>query len=343
MKYQDYNLEDFLNDNYFVEWINNPSPECNYFWKNWLSKHPEKSEVIGLAKEIITSIDYQNHHNPSHSEKLEVLEKIIKNSKGDNPPFFKWSIKLAASILVAIGIFFWVSSANKTAQSTAMAESIVKSTAFGEKKTIMLPDGSEVKLNYGSEIEYTSDFMGNSREVTLIGEAFFNVKSNAEKPFIITTQNVKTIVLGTSFDVKAYSDEEEIKVIVATGKVRVQNHDENGSTEDVILRPNEMVSMNKVTGRLVKEKCDIGRYIDWKDGKITFYKSTFEEVIDELEKWYGVDIHVADGLNIPGRFNGSFQNYGMENVLKGLSFSHQIDFELKGKTVTITNKHYEKN
>ncbi|MFY0651780.1 MAG: FecR domain-containing protein [Cyclobacteriaceae bacterium] len=344
MKYEDYKLEDFLNDDYFVEWVKQPSAECDYFWKQWLSKHPEKSKTIGLAKEIILGFQYSNTYEPTYSEKVEILEKIVKDTKHRNFPFFKTAMKIAASIAIIFGITFLVNSFdNTTEQVVVSVEDIEKSTAFGEKKTVILPDGSAVKLNYGSRIKYQEGFSDTFREVELVGEAFFDVKPNPDRPFVINTQNVKTIVLGTSFNVSAFADRDEISVVVVSGKVRVQNHANGGSIEDVILLPNEMMSLNKISGRMLKEKCDVSAHIEWRDGMLIFRKATFEEVIDELERWYGVDINVAADLNIGGRFNGSFKNYSLEHVLKGLSFSNLIDYELNNKIVTISKKYDDKH
>lgn len=344
MNYRNYNLDDFLSDNYFVEWVKNPSPESEYFWKNWMSKHPEKADTVSLAKEIISSLAYENEYLPTHSEKIEVLENVIKESSNDSYPFFERFVKVAAVALMVIGLSFWAITRDTNPELVeATKETIIKTTLYGEKKAIVLPDGTEVKLNYGSRIEYPSKFKEGSREVTLMGEAFFDVKPNPDQPFIITSNNVKTIVLGTSFDVKAYADDDEINVVVATGKVRVQKFDDNSNIEDVMLLPNEMVSLNKITGRLLKEKCDIREFIDWREGKLSIRKASFEEVVEKLKKWYGVDILVSNDLRIEGKYNGEFDNLSLEYVLKGLSFSHMIDFEINDKTVTIKTKTNEKN
>ncbi|MEQ6118737.1 FecR domain-containing protein [Reichenbachiella sp. MALMAid0571] len=342
MNYSEYSLEDFLNDEYFIEWVTNPSPECNYFWKNWMAKHPKNAQIIYLAKGIIDSLEYKNSVYPTSDEKLEVLENIIKKS-GKKEIKFSGALKIAAVVAVLLGFaaLFYVVENQKTEDLVSTTYMVSKQTKYGEKKTFRLPDGTEVKLNYGSKLLFPSEFEGETREVSLIGEAFFEVNPNPDKPFIITTNNVQTMVLGTSFNINAYSDEDEIKVMVATGKVRVQNGLDSNKLEDVVLLPDEMVSLHKVTGRVVKEKCDLSEHLAWKDGKIVFRRASFDEVVNRLEKWYGVTIQIDEDIQIKGKFNGAFDNQSLENVLRGFSFSNLIEFKLINKTVKIQKN--EKN
>lgn len=329
-----------MKDDYFIEWVMNPSPECNYFWENWMVKHPNNSKIAYLAKEMIAGLEYKNSIYPTHSEKVEVLENIIKRTSNKNVgsklnKILKFAA--AASILIGFSLLFNSGVFRKTNDlaATTTTYMLSKQTSYGEQKTVKLPDGTKVRLNYGSKLIFPSEFGHSSREVTLSGEAFFEVKHNPDKPFIITTKDVQTIVLGTSFNINAYSDEDEIQVMVVTGKVRVQNGVDPEKLEDVMLLPYEMVSLHKVTGRVVKERYDPSEYLAWKEWKLIFRKATFDEVIDKLEKWYGVEIQIDQDLHIQGRFNGEFHNKSLDYVLKGLSFSNRINFKIKDKTVTI--------
>ncbi|MDN5210740.1 FecR domain-containing protein [Fulvivirgaceae bacterium BMA12] len=341
IKYSDYSLEDFLQDDYFIDWVMNPSPESNYFWENWMAKHPGNSKIAYLAKEMIGGLEYKNSVLPTHNEKVEVLENIIKRSSSKNVGSkLNKVLKIAAVVAILIGFLYLFNSGTyrKTKDLAVAPPTIMlsKQTSYGEQKTVKLPDGTIVRLNYGSRLIFPSEFGDSSRQVTLSGEAFFDVKPNPDKPFIITTKDVQTIVLGTSFNINAYSDEDEIQVMVVTGKVRVQNGADADKLEDVMLLPYEMVSLHRLTGRVVKEKYDPSEYLAWKEWTLIFRKATFDEIIDKLEKWYGVDIQIDQDLHIQGRFNGEFHNQSLEYVLKGLSFSNRINFELKDKTVTIS-------
>lgn len=340
MNYSHYTLQDFLNDEFFMEWVNDPSPECRYFWDNWVARHPEQTKVIAMAREIAGSLDYKNKYLPGDNDKVETLENILREKPGKGSVYSR-SLKVAAAAILAIGLSLFYHSYQQRASAPQQAMMIKKRTSLGEKKTIMLPDSTFVKLNSGSELTYTVPFENKAREVNLTGEAFFEVARNVEKPFIITTGKVKTTVLGTSFDLKAYQDEEDITVVVTSGKVQVQRKDEGSNLDGVVLLPNEKVTLHKARGKMVKEACDPDDLIAWKDGKLVFRKAGFSEVLSELEKWYGVQIIRPEGLEVPGRFSGEFVDKSLQKVLDGLSFSHLISYELNGKIVTLSESKNE--
>lgn len=217
------------------------------------------------------------------------------------------------------------------------SELIVHRTLPGQKSNIILPDGSTVQLNAESKLTYTEQFgaENSTREVAFEGEAFFNVKKDPERPFIVNTQDLKATVLGTSFNVKAYPDEQAVQVIVASGKVAVQGKMQgDAGGQKVLLLPNEMVSYHKQERKISKTSGDFADLLAWKEGKLIFNKVQIREAIPALERWYGVEI-VLENEKLGGCLTQlQVQGESLYTVLGWLQFSMPaLKYEIKNKTV----------
>lgn len=175
----------------------------------------------------------------------------------------------------------------------AVQEIVTKKTLKGQKLNLFLGDGTEITLNAESSIRFPKIFEGETREVFLEGEAFFDVYPDKERPFIITSDKLQTTVLGTSFNVRSYKDENNISVAVLSGKVKVKAIDEKQKViADNLLVPNEMLRFSKKDHGLVKKSVDIDKVLAWKNKTILFEKASFKEIIKELSRWYGVEFIV---------------------------------------------------
>ncbi|MDN5213251.1 FecR domain-containing protein [Fulvivirgaceae bacterium BMA12] len=350
VRYENYALEDFLADDFFIQWVKNPRPESEYFWKSWLAKHPEKTAIITRAKTIVSSVNYKNHQVPSEDEYIETLEKIHKTylqktlqKETGTKRYFRSLLKYAASImlLIATGSLGWIlydkyNSTRLSDRNNQPTEYRTKATDKGQKSTVVLADGSAVKLNAQSQIRFPEKFEPHVREVFLEGEAFFDVKEDAERPFIIRTGEITTKVLGTSFNIKANPNGHKIQVTVVSGKVQVNSgaKDQDASLTSAVLLPSEMLTFYPAEEKIVKEKVATHDFVAWKDGILVFKKATFKEVISELEAWYGVEISVNE-IPADRRFSGEFNKMSLESVLKGIGFSLGFEYVIEGKTVKI--------
>jgi len=348
MKYEDYSIEDFLEDDFFRKWALGLDEGSSFFWEQWIAEHPEKREVLLYAKELITSLTYQNKYNPTSKEYLEVLEGIYKRSeqpkkiKKKNNRWFSYAAILF--IFTLLGIYFLRFNQESVQEETVAIQTtpalIHKQTLLGQKNLLKFADGSTIKLNAGTSIEYPKVFTKNTREVFLEGEAFFEIAKDSLRPFIVHVDGLKVEVLGTSFNVQAYPEEKQIQVTVASGKVKVASIEstQNDQREsEVILQPLEAAIYQKENVSIIKkEVSDLHEIISWKDGVLVFKKAPFEEVVSEIEKWYGVEFQVEEGITVDGRFNGMFDNTSLEMVLEGLDFSTDYHYEIKESKVYIT-------
>ncbi|ODS72616.1 MAG: hypothetical protein ABS46_20775 [Cytophagaceae bacterium SCN 52-12] len=159
-------------------------------------------------------------------------------------------------------------------------------TALGERKMVKLDDGSVVWLNAASRLTYPGRFTGGTREVSLEGEAFFDIARNEDQPFVIKSGALKTTVLGTSFNIRAYREDKTMSVAVVTGKVRVTSPE-----AELHLEPNQQAVFDKKRLKLdKKQEMSVSEMVSWKEGMLRFRNTTFSEVTAVLRRSRGASI-----------------------------------------------------
>lgn len=226
-------------------------------------------------------------------------------------------LKVAACMAILLGIGHGVVQARVEAQPEQTATVwLEKTTSWGQKLSFSLPDGSRVKLNAGSSLKYPQQFAADCRHVELVGEAFFEVTKNKDKPFSITSGAVETTVLGTSFNVNAYTDQEAIAVSVLTGKVHVA-----ATSGEVSLLPHEQGVYQKRKGKIVKEKIDIEKVLYWKTGVLHFEDAPLEEVANALAKWYGVTITFENEALKRCHLTATYKKEALATVLASIIYT----------------------
>ncbi|MCG8308740.1 MAG: FecR domain-containing protein [Cytophagales bacterium] len=250
----------------------------------------------------------------------------------------KISFAVAAAIVVILAATFSVRhSINRKEQHEVMSVAHHKrTTPQGQKMRITLPDESIVWLNAESSIHFPERFEGSSRIVELQGEAFFQVKKDSLKPFIVKTDHMDVNVLGTSFNVNCFKDEDEYKVALKSGKVLVAL--KNDAEERILLHPGEGIAMHKKTGNFTKNEIDPIKEFGWKDGILYFKDANFEEIISKLSRWYGVRFEVRNYTDKEWAYSGKFKNEYLSTILRSMSFSKEFDYTLDQNRVIIKFK-----
>ncbi|MFI2741649.1 FecR family protein [Zhouia sp. PK063] len=243
---------------------------------------------------------------------------------------------IAALLLVAItsAVYFTLYQPSQTIQylhSKALA---------GERKLVMLPDGTKVYLNANSEITYPEHFSKHHRIVMLKGEAFFDVVHESQRLFLVKTKNITTQVLGTSFNIQSYNNV-AIKVSVATGKVVVKGEMPDKTQQKVVLLPNEQASLEN--NKLLKKQVNTATLIAWKNNILLFDKTTVAQAVTVLERWYKVTITYPESIKNK-RISGDFKpGEQLPEVLKTLSYVLDINCEFKNNTtILLTLKNQNK-
>jgi transmembrane sensor len=193
---------------------------------------------------------------------------------------------------------------------------------------IILPDGTQVTLNQGSTLNYPSKFTGENREVELVGEAFFEVTPNAEKPFIINANNSIIRVVGTSFNVFAYNHAPEIEVCVKTGKVELQP--KNIAQNKQLISAGEKGTYNKTTGKVLKHNGFNKNNLAWKTHEIEFEYSTLSEVIETLNRTYNLTIDVKGDVDLDQQINATFREQKPDYILNVVALTLNLNITNEG-------------
>jgi transmembrane sensor len=205
----------------------------------------------------------------------------------------------------------------------------VYKTIAGQKTTIMLPDNTVVTLNANSSLSYRGDWKEeNLRSVTLKGEAYFKVISDAEKPFVVHTSDISIKVLGTTFNVKSYDDDEAVETTLVEGKVIIEKARGNAESESVELLPDQKAIFSKNSKQIVLENVKPESEAAWIKGSLVFEDEPFSEIVKDLERWYAVKIIVKDKASLKCRFNATIGNESLEEVLNLFSLSENVKYSI---------------
>ncbi|MGB9746599.1 MAG: FecR family protein [Bacteroidales bacterium] len=228
----------------------------------------------------------------------------------------------------------------------------------GQQAHMLLSDGSKVWLNAGTRLRFPAYFDNVKREVWLEGEAFFEVARNPERIFYVHTTDITIKVVGTSFNVKAYPDEEMIETTLLSGIVKIEPNDSKNKTEkDIILKPNykAIYYKNKRTERIIEKtnntvpsqvktdkivslQVNAENDVSWKEGKLIFDNETLQVIAKKLERRYGVTITIADEKLKQYRYTGVLKKISIEQAIKALQLTAHFQYKITNNEIIITAK-----
>ncbi len=210
----------------------------------------------------------------------------------------------------------------------------------GEEYQLLLADGTKVWLNSETKLKYPVHFATNTREVELEGEAYFEVVKNPEKPFIVKTAKMDVEVLGTSFDISAYDNDNNVTATLLEGKIKVKTENEIEKSSDVILYPNDQAVFCKLTNVVRVQEVDAQRYAYWTKGFFSFDDESLVNIMKNLERWYDINV-VYDNEQIgESKFSGKLPRFENCNVLlKMIEKTTNIKFEInENKNIKVSLK-----
>jgi len=327
-------------------WQNNPVPDRQYA-ENRYKELVQQMKVLGIDEGKFSQDDFF----------INAEQEPKKTNRR------KWIIaccSIIALALIAEAAFF----INKRNPSKGLAEVHAKneiSTKNGSKTNLVLPDGTKVWLNSNSEMTYDKNFGTKKREVTLSGEAYFDVVKNAEKPFVIHTSKMDIKVIGTAFNVKCYPGEKTTETSLIRGSIEVTMKDRQ---EKIMLKPNEKLVINQDVTSEKSESFNKKRSeplqagtpkpiisvnhltlypadssvieTAWVKNKLTFSSETFEDIALKMERWYGVQINFKNEQLKKRPFTGTFEKESVAEALNALQLSIPFSFSYVVKADTIT-------
>jgi ferric-dicitrate binding protein FerR (iron transport regulator) len=363
--YKNFSANDFAMDAFFREWVLKPTPDASAFWKNWLWQNPEKSEVIEKARKIVITLKNAQEEISEDEIDMAVAQIVAAaNQRGAQPkPVIRpiWSstnmIRWAASIIAVLGLTwyaydYWGNRPSELYTQTVatvvsnpkMLETFNKSS---EPMVITLPDGSSVILQPKSRISYPAQFEDSVRAVVLSGEAFFEVAKNPQQPFLVYANELITKVLGTSFTIKAFANDSQVKVIVKTGKVWVytakdaQRPQAIEATAQATLIPNQQITL--LREKLALQKANVSAQMmrelpSIQTQSFEFKHTPLSEVFQMLESTYHVEIDYDQQLMSACELTASLGDEPLPEKLKLICSVIEATYEVQEGKVVIHGK-----
>ncbi|WP_455593011.1 FecR family protein [Bacteroides sp.] len=307
---------DAAEEQLLLNWLKEDKTHQKYFMELrdiWLlSKVPDKR---GSAKQAFR-----------HFKNQVVLKKTVHRSN-QYARLLQWTVSIAALFILCAGGYFLLHQADRT-EYVEIAKTYCKVLMPENcKGAVVLPDSSVVWLNAGSTLIYPENFEPDKRNVTLVGEGYFEVKRNPSAPFQVEAGKMLITVLGTTFNVKSYMDDEVVETVLLTGSVNVKV----GEQKVYKLHPNQKISLNTRNDRVSVNTVVGSDYNVWKEQRLSFDNASLGDVLNKLEKWYGVEIICADSLRQNIRLSLTVRNEPVNEMLKMISLIVPIKYEFRGK------------
>jgi ferric-dicitrate binding protein FerR (iron transport regulator) len=289
-----------------------------------------EQKAVNLYFDNLQETPSLDHHSLTEETGNMLLSKIENRiARKSRKPY--WSVAVAAvAVLVLSGVFYtFFMAPQQVAMKTVAAQ-------LGQQQKVVLPDASVVYLNSGSSISYPVAFGEKSREVILTGEAYFEVEHKEKHPFIITSDHLKTQVLGTKFVVSNYAGDTPA-VTVVSGKVKVTDKESNDSE---IITKGQRVVYNHKTASLVKSNtANTQDYLAWKEGRIFFDHADMKQVLQTLHRRYNVAFQLTSPLYECNTISGNFTGNDVNKVLNSIRFINGLEYnQSQNDTIKITLK-----
>ncbi|MEP6595734.1 MAG: FecR domain-containing protein [Ginsengibacter sp.] len=336
--YSHFSIDDFIADEYFLQWVKFPDEESNSFWKSWIAANPHKKEEITQAVNFVSSLHFEDEiPDYAHIEKRlnENMANLLQNEtpevRAQRPLRIRkynmlWMACAASALVLAfIGWHFWP-------QNPAMINIV---TGANEIKKIVLPDRSIVTLNANSNVTYAADMQkAEERELWLEGEAFFEVKhieigNKLARRFVVHSGKLNVEVLGTSFNIS--KKELVTNVTLNTGNIRIGV---KGAPQTFFyMKPGDFIQYSSKENLLLKKNVKPELYSVWKDKKIVLKDMPLIEIIQLIEDTYGYTVTIENNELNNVKISGTLIMNDERSLLKTLEAALGIDIIKKDKNL----------
>lgn len=310
MNYYQYTAEDFAADDNFKEWVCQPTPQSEAFWRSFLTEYPEHYYQVEEGRRLVEGLSQLPGRTVAEQQVTRLWNRIegslasLERESATERKLVRWQYwQLAASValLLALGWLVQTYLDRESATLPPMASEapqqwIEATNGADQGMSLQLPDGSHVELGRNSRLKYPKDFAGSLREVYLTGDAFFDIEKNPRKPFLVYTNGLITKVLGTSFHVSAPLYAPSVTVSVRSGRVSVYADkaapSQDPESEGVVLSPNQKAVFQR--GETTISKTVVEKPIllipDSQTNIFAFEEAPAHEVFAALEKAYGLEV-----------------------------------------------------
>ena len=306
----------------------------------WLISEKDADAKDAALKDIWKTTD--NHADDYLQQSLDSFRQNRMNFtfKNHRSIVTKCIMRYVAILLLPLTVGFtvwWISSCYYS-KSNEMIECYVPN---GSIKFIVLSDGTNISVNSGTTLLYPKKFTGNTRQVYLSGEAHFEVAKDARHSFIVRVGQLNVQVLGTHFDVNAYSDDDDVTTTLEEGSVKLCDSGRNKVL--CILKPNEQVVFNRRKRQYTKYTVDATHYNSWINGGLNFDNQSMDKIISILEHHFNVKIVTDHTLNMEKEYTMNFKPYeNIDDVLKVLSaLSGGISYKKENRIIKLSRSRKE--
>lgn len=320
--------------------------------KQWMQSNPNNRELMEELKQIWKASgekdeafeelfspeegweEFRNRTPYDQNEKKEVSPSAFQlNNKYSRISKRRFTQFMRVAAIVVVGSLLGLLTYQNLHKQPEAVEPVLHEISMekGQRGNITLSDGTKVTLNAESKIILPNIFKSDKREVTLKGEAFFDVSHNPDRPFIINTGEAIVKVLGTSLDVRSYPGDKAVQVVVKEGRVSLKATKE--SVDDkAILSAGEMGQLFIKDNRITKKKVnDLDLFLSWRKGYLKFKNAPMQEVADQLERKYNIEVRFSDpdlkDLRITAELKSRRIQYNMDVISTSLNMEYKMDQE----------------
>jgi transmembrane sensor len=339
-KYATYTLQNFLDDDFFIQWVINPGEETDLFWNSVIDQFPDKKGTISQAAQIITTYRKQDTFYNEDRQALvwDRIKSGIMEQEAVKPRIIRMPqyLRIAAMLFLvsSIGLALWLYNKDRTV-----------TTSYGEVRTVTLPDQSTVVLNGNSTIKYAAHWEKGPREVWINGEGFFKVRHinrdtlhiKTSERFIVHCSDVNIEVLGTTFNVKNRHNKTNVGLV--NGKIRVDYFDSVLTSHNaLVMKPGDYIEYahkHLVEKRKLAEPVKI---TSWTQHLLRFNDATLDEITETLQDDYGYHVSLAEPSMAAMRIEGEINVTSVSELLETISTTLHVQVKQTDKTITIISQ-----
>jgi transmembrane sensor len=279
----------------------------------------ELSPEDDLEDKNLDHLLYRIHYE-INTQLSERKERTVDN-------VLRWALRIAGVIMLPLVIYIGIQTYNDI-YLTKETWVEIKAPAW-TRAQFSLPDGTTGWLNSSSSIKYRGNFI-TDRQVTLTGEAYFDVFEDKNSPFRVSTDEINVEVLGTRFNIASYEDENIIEVVLEEGSLVFNDKKMNKS---YTMKPNDLIVYDKKLMDFSAEVIQPQKYISWKEGKLVFRNDPLDVIARRLERWYNVDVEIKGSFSEDLRLRATFIDESLEEVLALLKRSLAVDYKIENGSI----------
>jgi transmembrane sensor len=281
--------------------------------KQWYELFEEDEETERNLDHILYRIHY------------DINTKLTSPGERAFDKAIKWTLRIAGVMIIPL-LLIWGVQLYKGVSPDKMSWVVINAPAW-TRTQFCLPDGTTGWLNSSSSLKYNGNFL-NDRQITLTGEAFFDVSRDRNRPFTVNTSEINLKVLGTRFNVASYENEKTVEIVLEEGKLIFNDKELKKS---YTLKPNDLVIYNKTQKDFSTEVVQPQKYLSWTEGKLVFRNDPLDVIARRLERWYNIDVEVKVNSTENIRWRATFIDEALEDVLVLMKRSLHLNYSIENR------------